>query len=62
MISGGEKKRVNIGSELLTDPSVIILDEPTSGKCSDFICFFHWLRYAFPMRVIDLNLLVTTRS
>ena len=31
MVSGGEKKRVNIGSELLTDPSVIILDEPTSG-------------------------------
>eukprot|EP00581_Thalassiosira_minuscula_P003142 CAMPEP_0183747120 /NCGR_PEP_ID=MMETSP0737-20130205/67088_1 /TAXON_ID=385413 /ORGANISM="Thalassiosira miniscula, Strain CCMP1093" /LENGTH=829 /DNA_ID=CAMNT_0025982829 /DNA_START=908 /DNA_END=3398 /DNA_ORIENTATION=- len=31
MISGGEKKRVNIGTELLTDPSIILLDEPTSG-------------------------------
>lgn len=31
MISGGEKKRVNIGSELLTDPAIILLDEPTSG-------------------------------
>ena len=31
LISGGEKKRVNIGSELLTDPSVLLLDEPTSG-------------------------------
>jgi len=31
LLSGGEKKRVNIGTELLTDPSVIILDEPTSG-------------------------------
>ena len=30
-ISGGEKKRVNIGSELLTDPSILMLDEPTSG-------------------------------
>ena len=30
-ISGGEKKRVNIGSELLTDPSIVMLDEPTSG-------------------------------
>ena len=29
MISGGEKKRVNIGTELLTDPSCILLDEPT---------------------------------
>ena len=25
-----EKKRVNIGSELLTDPSILLLDEPTS--------------------------------
>ncbi|CAF0894342.1 unnamed protein product [Rotaria sp. Silwood1] len=29
-ISGGEKKRVNIGTELLMNPSVIFLDEPTS--------------------------------
>lgn len=31
LVSGGERKRVNIGTELLTDPSVIMLDEPTSG-------------------------------
>jgi len=31
MCSGGEKKRVNIGTELLTKPSIILLDEPTSG-------------------------------
>ena len=31
MLSGGEKKRVNIGTELLTDPQLILLDEPTSG-------------------------------
>jgi len=30
-ISGGERKRLNIGSELLTDPAIILLDEPTSG-------------------------------
>ncbi|KNH06987.1 ATP-binding cassette protein subfamily G [Perkinsela sp. CCAP 1560/4] len=30
-VSGGERKRVNIGVELITDPRVILLDEPTTG-------------------------------
>ena len=30
-MSGGERKRTSIGVELITDPSMIFLDEPTTG-------------------------------
>ena len=30
-VSGGERKRTSIGVELITDPSLIYLDEPTTG-------------------------------
>ncbi|XP_032042730.1 broad substrate specificity ATP-binding cassette transporter ABCG2 isoform X2 [Aythya fuligula] len=30
-VSGGERKRTNIGMELITDPTILFLDEPTTG-------------------------------
>ena len=46
LISGGEKKRCNIGTELLTNPSLLLLDEPTSGSAvfTNNFCFSYIFR------------------
>lgn len=46
MLSGGEKKRVAIGSVLTMNPEVLLLDEPTNGLDPRTQCFLVELMFA----------------
>lgn len=46
MLSGGEKKRVAIGSILTMNPDVLLLDEPTNGLDPRTQCFLVELLFA----------------
>lgn len=46
MLSGGEKKRVSIGSVLTMNPEVLLFDEPTNGLDPRTQCFLVELLFA----------------
>lgn len=42
-VSGGERKRTNLGIEMMSNPSLIFLDEPTSGaRCGRLLSPEPW--------------------
>ena len=50
-ISSGERKRVNIAMELAAYPSVLFLDEPTTGALED-----GWEEGSLPLRSVTVEL------
>ena len=50
-ISGGQRKRVNIGVDMLHDPKLLFVDEPTSGLDS-----FQAQSVSTPHRTLGLSL------
>ncbi len=58
IISGGQRKRLNIGLELLREPSVLFVDEPTSGLSSQDAESVMWLlkKQAVSGKIVFVNI------
>ena len=55
-VSGGQKKRVNIGIELVADPAVMFLDEPTSGIDATVAkSLLQTLHHVAPVEILQRN-------
>lgn len=54
-ISGGERKRTSIGVELLTNPSVIFLDEPTTGYNIFLVIIWIIIRILILITILGLD-------
>ena len=55
-MSGGEKKRACIAAELITSPSVLFLDEPTTGLDASTANAVMILLKRFPVQISNLKL------
>ena len=44
-VSGGERKRTSIGIELIENPSVLYLDEPTTGLVRIQSVYYYYYYY-----------------
>ena len=63
-MSGGERKRTNIGMELIISPSVLFLDEPTTGLDSSTASKVLSLLHRQDLRVLlgDVSRIRDTRT
>ncbi|MBI5189405.1 MAG: ABC transporter ATP-binding protein [Nitrospirae bacterium] len=60
MLSGGEKKRVAIGSVLTMNPEVLLLDEPTNGLDPKSQCFL--IELIFQLNEAGKTIVISTHD
>lgn len=59
-ISGGEKKRVNIGIELVSNPNLLFLDEPTTGL--DSVTAFDIINQLFKLKKQGMTIITVLHA